>query len=137
MGKIMKLNPWDRLFDRYMERDFYNSIKPELPMINVKEGQEDYKLELSVAGYGKDNIHIKVDYNKLIIKGKREIDPEDKKYKIIRREYPLSSFNRTFILPEKIDTKNIVANTKDGILYIYLPKMQDATVDIKRKVEIK
>jgi HSP20 family protein len=51
---------------------------------------------------------------------KQEKKEENEQYRRIERSY--GRFSRTIAVPEDIDPKSIVANYKDGVLEIVLPK---------------
>ena len=53
----------------------------------------------------------------------------------VRREFGYSVFQRTFTLPENVDTSTIAAQYKDGILNIEIPKHEvknfTQTIEVK------
>ena len=63
-------------------------------------------------------------------------EEKDENEKVLRREFKKSSFTRSFTIPEDIDTDNISAVQKDGILQITLPKQDKAIEDKVKKIEI-
>jgi len=127
-------------FNRYWNNDFFgNFTEADLPAVNVKENDKEFKLEISAAGYDKGEIQVKVDNDILTISGKKEMRNEggEDKDKVLRQEFRSSSFYRSFSLPENIDTDKIEAVQKNGVLDIILPKMEKAPEDKKKTIEIK
>lgn len=115
---------------------FFNE---DLPATNVSENKKEYKLELEIPGFDKEDIAIEIDNNVLKISAKKEFRQEEKdeQEKILRQEFSSTSFSRSFALPDNVDTENIVANQKHGILNVVLPKKDKAVEDKVKKIEIK
>ncbi len=127
-------------FNRNWDNDFFNNfMESDVPAVNVKENDKEFKLEISAPGYDKEDINISIDKNILTISAKKEMNNEEKGEddKILRQEFTSSSFYRSFTLPDNIDTEHIDANEKSGVLKIILPKMEKAPEEKKRKIEIK
>jgi HSP20 family protein len=105
------------------------------PNVNTRETDENYYIEVELAGVKKDDVDIKVDGNILTISGERNIrdSVKDENYHKIESNYGL--FSRSFTLPEKVDISKIQAEFIDGILEVIIPKLN---IDISsRKIEIK
>ncbi|MDU1904453.1 MAG: Hsp20/alpha crystallin family protein [Dysgonomonas sp.] len=128
-------------FNRYWNDDFFDNFfdGDRLPATNVKENEKEFKLELSVPGFDKEDFNIEIDKNVLKISARKEVKNEEKDEndKILRQEFGYSSFSRSFMIPENVDTEHIAAKQKDGILEISLPKMDKALEDKVKKIEIK
>jgi len=54
-----------------------------------------------------------------------------------RKEFSISSFKRSFTLPDTIATDKIDANYEGGILKFNLPKKEEALPKPKRMIELK
>ncbi|MCC8144995.1 MAG: Hsp20/alpha crystallin family protein, partial [Bacteroidales bacterium] len=131
-----KRNYYPSVFGRFSD-DFFNNMfsDSELPATNVSETEKAYNLELSVPGFSKEDFKIEVDKNVMKISASKENNTEEKgeDEKVWRREFTSSSFTRSFVLPENVDTEKITANEKSGILKISLPKMDKAPEDQVKK----
>lgn len=129
------------IWNRYWNDDFFDNFidGDKLPATNVKENKKEFKIELSVPGFDKEDFNIEIDKNVLKITARKEVKNEEKNEddKILRQEFGYSSFSRSFTIPENVDTEHIGANQKDGILEITLPKMDKAPEDRIKKIEIK
>ena len=86
------------------------------PTINVREDDLYYDFEIAVPGFALDDIKVTIRNNKLIVKGKKEEDIEDKESGYIRTEHRVDSFERIFDLDFLADSENISATMKDGIM---------------------
>ena len=72
----------------------------------------------------------------LSIKGEKREEKEEKRKDYYRRERSFGSFERSFQVPEGIDTDKIAASFKNGILSVTLPKSAEAQKQAK-KIELK
>ena len=94
------------------------------PPVNIIDKAAVYSVELSAPGYVKADFSIKLDNNVLTVSTVRKEQGAVENEKLIRTEFGLKSFKRSFTLNEKIDTENIVARYENGILKIELPKKE-------------
>ena len=107
------------------------------PAVNVKEDVDGFSLALSAAGYGKEDIEIKIDDNILTISSEKKEDNTSKEgEKFTRREFKYAAFKRTFTLPDTVDATKISANYENGILNISIPKKEEAKPIPARTIEI-
>lgn len=126
-------------FNNYWNNDFFNNFfDGGVPATNVVENKKEFKIQVSTPGLSKEDFKIEVDKNILSIFAEKEIRKDEKSddEKILRHEFGYTSFSRRFSIPEGIDTENINATQKDGILQIVLPKMEKAKEDKVKKIEI-
>lgn len=89
------------------------------PTYDVIENDKEFIVELMLAGIKKEDISIENEKNQLIIKAERK-KSSDVEYN--RKEIYTGSYQKTFKLPEDIDSTNITASMEDGILKILIPK---------------
>lgn len=111
---------------------------PGYPPYNiVKTDDNNYTIELAVAGFGKHNLDIEMANNKLIIKGgvtTQELDPIDNPVEYIWKGIADRVFTRTFTLADTVEVKN--AELINGMLKIFLENIIPEEKKPK-KVEIK
>lgn len=134
-------NIFPAIFNRYFNDDFFNNFADGniLPATNVSETEKAFSIELTVPGFTKDEIKVEIekDILKISAQSRTENQEKDGNQKILRQEFKTSSFSRSFSIPENIDTENITASQKDGILVIRLPKQDKSIEDKVKKIEIK
>lgn len=126
-------------FSSYWNNDFLkNFFDGGVPATNVKENEKEFIIDVSTPGMDKENIKIEVDKNVLKISADRQMEKEEKdeNERVLRHEFGYSSFSRSFTIPEGIDTENITASQKNGILQIMLPKEQKAKEDKVKQIAI-
>tara|TARA_R110002020_G_scaffold37072_7_gene111875 strand:+ start:3800 stop:4225 length:426 start_codon:yes stop_codon:yes gene_type:complete len=107
-----------------------------VPAVNIQESEKEFGLELMVAGRNKEDFNLEVDKDVLTVSygSKEDTTTEGKTY--TRREFAVTSFKRSFTLPETVDTENINASYTDGILKLTLPKKAEALPKPKRLIEV-
>lgn len=101
------------------------------PPVNIIDKTALYSVELSAPGYVKADFSIKLDNNVLTVSTEKKEEPTVENEKLIRTEFGLKSFKRSFTLNEKIDTENIAARYENGILKIELPKKESFNAGAK------
>ncbi|MDR1706610.1 Hsp20/alpha crystallin family protein [Dysgonomonas sp.] len=142
-NQLKKIDPRRDFFPSFfkMNDDFFTDFfkGSNMPAVNIVENNKEFRIELSVPGFNKDDFKIEIEKNVLTISASQESKREEKNEdeKIHRQEFYSTSFSRSFVLPENIDTEHISAEQKDGILKIALPKLQDMPEDKVKKIEIK
>ncbi len=93
--------------------------------VNISETYEGYHLELLAPGRNKKDFKVNIDKNLLTISFDRNDENANPETKVIRNEFKLNSFKRSFNLDEKIDAEGIAAKYENGILKFYLPKKEE------------
>jgi|WetSurMetagenome_2_1015567.scaffolds.fasta_scaffold44379_2 HSP20 family protein len=104
------------------------------PRVDILEQDGGYELVADLPGLKKEDIKIEIENNMLTLKGEKKLEEEkkDKSYRLSERYY--GEFVRTFALPENVDRDGIVAEFKDGVLTLEIPKTEKAK---PRQIEVK
>ena len=140
---IVKRNMNPQYFPDWLE-DFFSGevfnplIKSRIssvPMINVYENDDSFRIEVAVPGMGKEDIKINLEND--IIKISAEVENAVENEKCTKREYSYKSFSRSFNLPESADIEKIDAKSVDGILKIIIKKKEEEIVKPPREIKIK
>jgi HSP20 family protein len=106
------------------------------PPVDVMESEKTYEIMAEMPGMDEKNIEVKVADDTLIIKGEKQGKREEKGKEYYLRERNFGSFERSFTVPETIDTDKIEASFKSGVLTLILPKKPEAQKPAK-KIEVK
>jgi HSP20 family protein len=123
--------------DRFTENDFISkAIFSEIPAANIKEEEDKYEIELAAPGLSKESFKINVDNNILEISSEHKEEKTVEKKNFTRKEFNYNSFTRSFILPESVNNEGIVADYKEGLLKLTLPKKETAKTKIKQEIKI-
>ena len=79
---------------------------------------------------------MKVAYGVLTIKGEKQDEKEQEKKDYYMRERSFGLFERTFAVPDGVDSDKIEANLKKGVLSVTLPKNAEAQ-KAEKKIAVK
>ncbi len=101
------------------------------------ETEKDFIVEVAAPGMKKDDLKVEVKEGTLYISAETKAEKEEKEDNYMRKEFSFSSFKRSFYLPENVKEEAILANYKDGILYLTLPKLKVEKKEKIKKIEIK
>lgn len=134
------------LFDDFLNRDWLDSSLGNwrtsgttLPAVNVMETSDDFRIEVAAPGMKRDDFKVELDNNLLTISSERKDQSEEKDSGsgYTRKEFSYQSFQRSFALPEnKVLGDKISARYGDGILYVTVPKSEEAKVKPARQIEV-
>ncbi|TQV88775.1 Hsp20/alpha crystallin family protein [Aliikangiella coralliicola] len=102
------------------------------PSVDIVESDKSFLIKAELAGVPKDDIQVQIDKNILTISGERKSEITDEKHHRVETFY--GSFSRSFSLPENVSEESIKAESKDGILYLTLPKHEPK--EKLKKIEI-
>ena len=95
------------------------STQTWLPPVDVRETEEHYLILVDLPGIEPDTVMVEIEDNVLTISGER---PQDESGTLFRRERPYGEFQRSLRLPEGCDVDNVVADFRNGVLELRVPK---------------
>jgi HSP20 family protein len=106
------------------------------PVVDVAEREKDYQITAELPGMEEKDVEVNLSDDVLTIKGekKEEKEAKQKDYYVSERRY--GSFQRSFRVPDGVDTNKIEARFKNGVLTLILPKSPEAQKK-EKKIEIK
>lgn len=90
--------------------------------IQVNETESAVEVKAEVPGFNEKELEITVEPQMLTITGKRQTQKGEKKGKTIYSEACSDEIMRVVELPVEVETDNIEATLKNGILQLELPK---------------
>jgi len=102
--------------------------------VDIIEDKDKVMLKAELPGVDPDAVDISVEDNVLSITGEKKLDNEDRKEDYLRIERYYGKFSRSFSLPPYVDSSKIVANYKDGVLTLDLPKKPETR---PRQIKVK
>ena len=119
---------FDRLFQE-MDRAFENSANKGYPPYNlIKETDNNFTIELAVAGFSMDDLSITKEGNILNIEGTTGSSNDDVTY--IHKGIGGRNFTRTFTLNDHVEVSN--ATLTNGILTIDLERIVPEALQPKK-----
>lgn len=119
VNNMLSLTDFDRLFLGFDR--FHTSMSKErsinYPRYNIVRGENQYRIEMDLAGWDKKDIEIILDQEQLTIKGveKQGLSPKEH---YVHRGISGKTFRRIFTLGEHIKVSD--ATFKDGLLLVTL-----------------
>jgi HSP20 family protein len=100
--------------------DINYSVKPRADFYS---DENKVYIDVEIPGVKKEDIKILLKENTLILSGeKKDLTKNSKSSQVIKSERNFGPFNRSFQLPNDLNTDNIEASFLDGILTITIAK---------------
>ena len=93
-----------------------------MPSFDVKESPDAYQLKADLPGILEADLEISLESNRLTVAGKREAETAKDGERWHLAERSNGSFSRTFTLPEDVDSEKVVAELRNGVLTLMVPK---------------
>lgn len=110
-----------------LNREAENSNKKMTwaPAVDIRETESEFVAIAELPGLTKDDIQVSIEDNVLSISGERTLEKktENDTYHRVERSY--GAFSRAFSLPKGVDTSNVNASFKDGVLTLTVPKTEE------------
>lgn len=94
------------------------------PPVNIYEMDNDFYIEVMAPGVNKEDIKLQVADKMLTIAYEKNEPAKETTGKMLRNEFAVKSFKRSFTLGETVDAEKINASYDQGILKVTLPKKE-------------
>lgn len=132
------------LFDHFFDNELmnwsnrnYSTTNTTLPSVNIKEDEEAFHVEMAAPGLEKKDFKVELNNNVLTISSEKEEEHEENEgEQFTRREFSYQAFNRSFTLPETVESDKIKAKYDNGILKVDIPKKEEAKPKPPKKISI-
>jgi len=160
-GEVTSLREWwpfsalrreiDRLFDDFHLRtrrrfpDSMFDVEPfwrgeptfgKAPAVDIVDKETGYEIAAELPGMEEKDIDVKFANGMLTIRGEKREEKEEKEKDYYLSERRFGSFQRSFAVPEDVDTDKIEASFNNGVLTVLLPKSAAAQKS-EKKIAIK
>jgi HSP20 family protein len=115
----------------------FNRGRVWVPAVDVVERTDAYLIAMEVPGVDPSSIDISFEQNVLTIRGTKPLAidlPKDDEVRVYSAERVTGAFERSIRLPEYVDSESISAETRNGLLFLTVPKAQSARA---RKIQIR
>jgi len=125
----------DSMFDEFFKTPERRELEKFdwYPQVDVLDSENEIKISADLPGMNKDDIDVTVEDNVLTINGERKQEEETEEGRYYRSECCYGTFQRTFTLPNNVDTENVKAAFQNGVLELTLPKLEP---EKGKKIEI-
>ena len=97
-----------------------------VPPVDIREEPGQYVINADVPGVDPKEIEITLEKGVLTLRGTRAAQTAAEQNGFKRRERPVGSFYRRFVMPDTADAEGITAQGKNGVLQVVIPKRQKA-----------
>ncbi len=106
---------------------------PWTPRTDVKETDKSIVLSMDLPGISQEDITIEFVDDMLTVSGRREMSEEESREDYVRIERVRGEFSRSFKLRVPVNSDEITASYRDGVLRIDVPKAREA---LPRRIEV-
>jgi HSP20 family protein len=104
------------------------------PTVDIYENKDQIVLEAELPGMKREDFDLSIENNVLTLHGERRFEKKDENDNYHRVERSYGSFTRSFTLPQTVSGEGAVADYKNGVLRVSLPKREEVKA---RRIEIK
>ena len=101
------------------------------PRVDETEDENSFHVKVELPGMDQDDVNISLTGGVLTIRGEKKREEEEKGKDYYRSERSFGSFRRSLPIPVDVDESKIEAKFEKGILYIELPKTEEARSKVK------
>ncbi|MBD3167916.1 MAG: Hsp20 family protein [candidate division Zixibacteria bacterium] len=127
------MDPWENMRNN-LNRYFRNTVNEDdwteypsqwAPLVDVSEDEKNIIFRAEIPGIKKDEIKVSVENHTLTVCGEKKEEYLSENENYYRSERTFGHFCRNFSLPSNVDTTEVKANYRDGILKIEIPKIDE------------
>ncbi|XP_078152230.1 26.7 kDa heat shock protein, chloroplastic-like [Carex rostrata] len=129
------LSTMDRLFEDTMTRSPSDGGLEVRAPWDIMEDEKEVKMRFDMPGLSKEEVKVSVEDNTLVIKGEHTKEEGSEEKGEWWKERSASSYDMQLLLPDECDKSNIVAEFKNGVLLVTIPKrpVERKVVDVEIK----
>lgn len=146
MNDMVRYDPWslvprlhdeiNRVFGNVFENDSSGATAGWVPAVDIHEYSDRFDLYVDLPGVDPSKVELTLEGGVLTLSGERTEKTASKRgdepqYR--RTERGLGRFHRRFVLPDTVDSNNVKATGKDGVLTITIAKHAKA---MPRRIQI-
>ncbi len=114
------------LLDSMFADPFFEEHESRIMRTDIKEKDDKYLIDVELPGYQKENIKLDVEDGYLTVHAEMDTKHEEKEEgKFVRKERYVGSASRSFYVGEDIQSDDIKASFKNGMLQIEVPKKEE------------
>ncbi len=116
----------NRLFDNFLGQPTASGVMERAwaPAVDMYETKDEVVVSAELPGISEQDIHLSITGDLLTIQGQRHGSDEVKEGSSYRRERWFGKFERTLALPMPVETGQVKATYRDGVLTVKLPKVE-------------
>ena len=129
--------PQMREFDD-LEKKLYGRRAGRMMKTDVREKDDNFEVVIDLPGFKKEEITVELNDGYLTINAAKGLDKDenDKKGKLIRQERYAGSMSRSFYIGENVQTQDVEATYRHGVLKLTIPKKAMEKIPEKNLIAI-
>jgi HSP20 family protein len=133
------LENFENEFAGMMERFFgpeegFNGLEKFAPRSNLAETENGFEVTVELPGMKAEEFNVEFKNGELWITGEKKEEKEEKGKTWHRVERHYGEFRRIFALPAPVNEEKVVAEYKEGVLRVTVPKAEAVK---PKKIEVK
>jgi HSP20 family protein len=137
MTSLTHWSPVDRLLHQFVAgtpRSYAGTNEARLrPRVDIHEETDRYILLADLPGVKKDDLHVEVEGDQLVLKATREQHAKGEGKDIHSERHQRVEYVRSFSLGDSVDPEKIEGKLEDGVLRLTLPKRDRA---LPRRIQV-
>ena len=140
---LVRYNPWHEMnsLQRQLNHLFDDALTPDnwgdfgnlakVPAAELTETDGAVYLKLELPGMEAKDLDVQVMADRVAISGERKSETKTEEDGRTRSEFRYGKFSRVIPLPARIQNTNVIADYKDGIHNLTLPKSEEENKVVK------
>ena len=105
--------------DGYFNKFFDETVTNYPPYNLIQVNNTESRLEIALAGFKKEEVHVYTEYGKLFVEGKKKDKKTESEY--VHQGLAQRSFNRAWTLSDDFEVRDVTL--EDGLLTVKLGKV--------------
>jgi HSP20 family protein len=131
---LVNLRVFEDAFTRLLSEP--RTGRPWSPAVDIFETEDELVLKADVPEVELSDIDVRVENQTLTLSGERKFEKDETRKGYHRIERGYGQFTRNFSVPTTVDTEGVVADYRNGVLTVKLPK-KAAAKPRQVKIEVK
>jgi|SRR5580658_7274883 HSP20 family protein len=100
--------------------------RPWMPPVDIWENESELVVKADIPDVKFEDIHVDLENGTLTLRGERKFEKATEKGGYHRVERAYGAFERSFTVPETLDSEHVKADYKNGVVTVTLPKKESA-----------
>ena len=126
------------LFDDFFDDGFFPRKETNMMKTDIRDKEDKYLVDIELPGFKKENIDLSLNNGYLTVSAKVENENKDEEEKYLRQERFYGECSRSFYVGDELTEEDILAEFKDGVLKLEIPKKEETKkLSEVKKIEIK
>lgn len=113
------------------------TVPVNFPRVDVRDTEKELRVTAELPGLSEKDVQVTFTNDKLTISGDKQEEKVENEKGWYRMERQYGSFTRVIPIPCEIQSENVEASFKNGVLTVILPKVKTAktsrTITVKRE----